>query len=209
MKTSLIMLGIVVLLLAGCGDTSDVAQPTAAVMSEAELKALARARTIDLFSEIEQGISKWRNGEGKPGTAYPKSGVNSLERRFNGNMLLFRALVSDPVKKGKKPYVEVIDDMICYLDKDGETVRESGDESRRIFVDGFGTPIIYWEWASKTQNIGGDPTEGFAPPVSAKELGLARNKKGYDLYSAGEDKAWGTADDMNAQGEIVNDGPFK
>lgn len=203
------MLGIVVLLLAGCGDTSDVAQPTAAVMSEAELKALARARTIDLFSEIEQGISKWRNGEGKPGTAYPKSGVNSLERRFNGNMLLFRALVSDPVKKGKKPYVEVIDDMICYLDKDGETVRESGDESRRIFVDGFGTPIIYWEWASKTQNIGGDPTEGIAgPPASEKEVALARNRQSYDLYSAGEDKSWGTEDDRYAKEENVEDGPF-
>lgn len=211
MKTSWIMQGLVVLFLAGCGDTSDIAQPSATAANEAERKAQARANTTDLFSEIEQGISKWRNSEGKPGTAYPKSGVNSLERRFDGNMLLFKALVGDPVRKGQKPYIEVAESMIRYLDKDGETIRESGDDARRIFVDGLGTPIVYWEWASKTQAVTtSDPTDGFAgPPASEKELALARNRQSYDLYSAGEDKAWGTANDMNGEGKPVGDNPFK
>ncbi|NUQ35802.1 MAG: prepilin-type N-terminal cleavage/methylation domain-containing protein [Planctomycetaceae bacterium] len=171
------------------------------------------AKTTDLFLEIDEGISKWRDGERKAQDSFPKSGTNSKDKgkRYDGNMLLFRNLVGDPESKGRKPYVEVDEEMIRYLDKDGETIRETGDAKRRIFVDGFGNPLVYWEWKSKTQqSSGSDPTEGASGgQASVKELSLARSRGSYDIYSAGEDGQFGTADDMSGKGVDAANNPFK
>ena len=171
------------------------------------------AQTMALFEKFQDAMTEWREGEGKGNNTFPISGTNSTSKknRYEGNRMLFNALITNPEKKGRNPYIELEDEQIGYIDKDGNLV-DSGSDDQRVFLDGHGTPIVYWEWASKTRSSNRkDLTEGGSSKrVSKKELELATNKKTFDMYSAGEDTLWGTNDDVASGSGAVSkaENPF-
>ncbi len=163
-----------------------------------------KAKTNSTFQAIAQGINTWRNKAGKAPGVFPNSGKNSLKglEKFSGTKALYQELVAKPLKAGKAPYIEDYEEYRGYLQADG-TIADEGREEDALFVDGFGHAIIYWEWASKTQDrVQEDPTQRGVQAASSAQTSYARNKGSYDLYSAGEDEKLGTKDDLDPNGEI-------
>jgi prepilin-type N-terminal cleavage/methylation domain-containing protein len=175
--------------------------------------------TRDLFSQIETSLAAWRQGEGMPGQAFPRSGTNTnqfpkdLEQLNNmlrqgqdvtavyaGNRALFRALVSDPKAKGREPYVKVTDSLVGYLDTRGG-VMPVGDVKDAVFLDGWGKPIIYWEWATMSQAASSAGSEDIPGSRSASSTVVvpswAKNRGSYDIYSAGGDQIWNNENDLS------------
>jgi len=159
------------------------------------------AETHALFDAIDKGIVKWRQEEKKANDAYPSSGKNSAKatERHLGAKMLFKALVTDPIAKGKNSYVDGHEKYTGYLNADG-SVSMSGNDKDKVFIDGHGQPIVYWEWSSKTKVVPNeDPTAAeTVKKTDPNEMKLANRKGSYDLYSCGDDQQFGTKDDLEA-----------
>lgn len=175
--------------------------------------------TQDLLSQIESCFPGWRQGEGKAGDAFPTSGTNTnqfpkdketLEEMiregrnvtavYAGNRALYRELVTIPKSKGRKPYLDLPIDLVGYLDRMGR-VMPAGDEEDAVILDGWGKPLIYWEWASLTRSAQQGATEEIPGRSSASSTVVvpkwAQNRGSYDIYSAGPDLVFANVDDLS------------
>lgn len=161
-----------------------------------------RADTIETYNAIRGAMSAWRDGTGAGASAYPKSGPNtslSGGGKFEGAKRLYQELVAKPKAAGKDPYITVKREAIGWIDKEGNLL-SSGTDAEAVFLDGWGMPIVYFEWASiaalESSSGDSDVPGGKTRTVNAKVPKWAMNTSSYDLYSAGVDKKWGTDDDM-------------
>lgn len=175
------------------------------VLLVAILIAMAKGKrgdTIETYNAISGAMSAWRDGTGAGASDYPKSGPNTSVSgggKYDGAKRLYQELVAKPKAAGKDPYITVKREAIGWVDKEGNLL-SSGTDAEAVFLDGWGMPIVYFEWASIAKleaNAGNsDVPGGKSATVTAKVPSWAMNKSSYDLYSAGVDKKWGTEDDL-------------
>ncbi|MCA8939713.1 MAG: type II secretion system protein [Planctomycetes bacterium] len=89
-------------------------------------------------------------------------------------------------------------------------ISEEGNSDNAILVDGWGNPIIYWEWDSSRQGaIAEIPGE---EAVKSRDFpGWAKDteKGAFSIWSAGSDGVWGTEDDVDGEGNPNRNTPFK
>lgn len=145
-----------------------------------------KSDTLNVFNELKGGIQKWQGT--RSNAVFPAAVPNFQggDDKYAGNKALYKALVEEPKSRGDEPYIKLDERFI-----------KSG-----MFVDGWGEPIVYWEWSSKTAAATGSSE---SPGSKAKVQGApvpawATNKGSYDLFSSGVDKTWGTKDDLDAGG---------
>lgn len=161
-----------------------------------------------LFREIKLGIERWQRATKQGPNTFPGAIGNnfrSTDRMFDPNEMLYKALIKEPQDRGRKPYFN-------------ENVEKFTKEinGRTLFVDAWGNPIIYWEWASifAPQKLYIDPTEHVSSSQAQNEdartrFAFAENRTSYDLYSMGENGEWGGGDDMRAGLDGKTDAPTK
>lgn len=120
---------------------------------------------------IPAAITKWRDDKGKASDKYPLSGANSNNDMYEGNRLLFNALVTEPQRAGKEAYLPV------------DSFLKGTDRQKDVFLDPWENPYRYRNWANA--------------PQGAKSSPLIKYNDGtYDLVSAGPDGIWDNDDDI-------------
>lgn len=124
---------------------------------------------------IPQAIQKWADANGKPNRC-PPSGTNPADP-IEGNSKLYKELVANPREAGNT----------AYLDMTG--VSEGKEGGNTVFLDPWGTPYMYRDWSAPPPkgSKGGDTGIGGVKPY---------NPGSFDMISAGQDKKFGTEDDI-------------
>gem|GEM_PF-5177213 len=151
----------------------------------------------DRIRAIDEAIMQWQDKNGKGSNVFPGSGKNTQGEngRFSGNARLFEELVTNAEKRFGVALMEDVDALS--LNDEGKPVLIDG---KTTFLDPWGTPFVYWEWASKSKATA-DDTKPMETATAAKALpSFARNGGGYDIYSAGKDQIFGTEDDICKDG---------
>lgn len=123
---------------------------------------------------VPQAISVWQDEKGKDKRC-PPSG-NELNDFTLGNSLLWEELVGKPREAGRTSYINMTG------------VEELKDKGRTYILDPWGTPYIYRDWSAPPPKGGKtDHGQGNIKPF---------NPGSFDMISAGQDKTFGTADDI-------------
>lgn len=148
-----------------------------AVLMTARKKAKINEARNFVDTIIPTAITKWRDDKGKATDKYPLSGANSNNDIFEGNRLLFNALVTEPNRAGKEAFLAM------------DAITQGTDRTKPIFVDPWENPYRYRNWANA--------------PKGAKSGAIIKYNDGtYDLVSAGPDGVWDNEDDIiNGRGE--------
>ncbi|MCC6149315.1 MAG: prepilin-type N-terminal cleavage/methylation domain-containing protein [Planctomycetes bacterium] len=142
-----------------------------AVLMTARKKAKINEARNFVDTVVPTAITKWRDDKGKAGDKFPLSGANSNNDLFEGNALLFNALISDPGRAGKEAYIST------------DAYHEGTERNKKVFLDPWENPYRYRNWANA--------------PKGAKSGAIIKYNDGtYDLVSSGPDGIWDNEDDI-------------
>lgn len=147
-----------------------------AVLLAARGKGDERAAQNFVDGVLTEAISRWQeDAHGGVTTIFPPSGMNRSGEWYDGNAMLFEALILKPEAAGKPPY----------LGKDQFT-RGAVAGRKEGFIDPWGKPYIYRNFAVKKARDGS----------TILFNGKAHNPDTYDMISAGPDTILDTEDDI-------------
>jgi len=133
-------------------------------------------------SVLTDAITRWQDdARGGDSNQYPPSGINREGKWFDGNVSLFEELILKPERAGRAPYMGP-----------DQFVRGQLDNGKAVFVDPWGTPYIYRNFAVK-----------LARDRTTMEYRGPKHNDTYDLISAGRDREFGTGDDI-VNGKAAN-----
>ena len=142
-----------------------------AVLMSARKKAKVNEARNFVDTIVPTAITKWRDDKGKTTDKFPLSGANSNSDMYEGNRLLFNALISEPGRAGKESFIP------------SDAFSQGTDRQKPVFLDPWEQPYRYRNWA----NV----------PKGGKSGNLIKYNDGtYDLVSAGPDGIWDNEDDV-------------
>jgi prepilin-type N-terminal cleavage/methylation domain-containing protein len=149
-----------------------------AVLLAARGKGDIRACENFVNNVITDSVYRWQaDARGGASDQYPPSGPHRIgdPGQFEGNAMLFQEFILYPEKSGREPY----------LGKD-QFARGQLSNGKEVFMDPWGTPYIYRNFAMKKAKDGSSNTFS----------GKIHNAGGYDMISAGPDQKFDTEDDI-------------
>ncbi len=142
-----------------------------AVLISARSKAKIGEAHNFLDTAIPTAISKWQDAKGKNSNSFPPSGANSDSDIFQGNQLLYEALVAEPGKAGKDAFVP------------NDAYSKGTQNNKPVFLDPWENPYRYRNWTQTTKGAKGSKA-------------LKHNDGTYDLVSSGPDGVFDNEDDV-------------
>ena len=142
-----------------------------AVLMSARKKAKINEARNFVDTIVPTAITKWRDDKGKAGDKYPLSGTNSNNDLYEGNRLLFNALITEPGRAAKESFIPM------------DAFVQGTDRQKPVFLDPWENPYRYRNWANA--------------PKGAKSGAIIKYNDGtYDLVSSGPDGIWDNEDDI-------------